>query len=370
MLLLIVILFVVRDFFVVRINFNKLKVQMPSSYICMSALSRVADEQVIFLTPLYNLKMDAINTQSLNKVDLNFLILNYLIIEGYETAASNFAKESGIKEPQIEGLKLINQRNEIKLMLIKGEINEVIKKLNEYFPFLLEKNDFLYFKILMLNLIEIIKKHQKEKGKESGGKTKRRSSSRRKSSVGRVNSISRKSMNDEDYIKEEQFFNTIIMFIKEKLFDKAIKNKTFLQELELTMCLLLFDFHDFQNNLDALPKELMSLINNTGLKNEVFNLINNSILSYKSNYLSNSSTQGDFERIDEVGFILDSDEDADEVEQEEEEEQEEAKEDEKLENKQDLSFVNSKLKQLVNLWIWGENELQDKNIPRIDLTSL
>lgn len=426
-----------------------------------------------------------INLHSINKPQLNSLILNYLIVEGYESAAVNFSKEIGmdllrsghsdganigsnnkgnnlgnsaksvVKSSHfslINGLQSIKQRNEIKLLLIKGDITSVIDKLNEYYPLLLENNDFLYFKILLLNLIEIIKKYQLDDSKKPAPKRKASDATKKKRRMSSVTSIDdkkktrRKSsvsaskLSRDELKKEQEFFNLIISFVKDKLFIKAVKNKSFLHELELSMCLLLFDFTDFQkNNTQFLPKELENLINNTNFKNEVFNLINNAILNYNSSFLASSASNvnvggsfvhditrsnsinpnassllsNDFKnnnedskyknsyvfydtdsededygasnklKNDESGdaSIKPADDSIDELLFDDSDSEENKVNDnnnvnddsEELNDNYLANNVNSKFKQLINLWIWSENILNDhelEGIPRVDLNKL
>lgn len=322
------------------------------------------------------MSINLLNTTPLEKPPLNELILNYLIVEGYESSALRFAQEIGFdfkdqghhNKSITNGLQSIKQRNEIKKLLNGGEIALIIDKLNEYYPFLLENNDLLYFKILLLNLVEVIKKHRKELDEEakprkkliSEPKKKRRLSSfgekksRRKSSV--VSKLSAKELR-----KEQEFFSTIISFVKDKLFNKAVKNKAFLQELELAMCLLLFDFDDFQTEeAQYLPKELLNLVNSKSLKLEVFNLINNSILNYNSRFLQVSKQAAtEHEKEVETNVVFyDTDSDSDQEKDEfiQEAYSEEKQEDDQLEGFLNNS-VNSKFKQLLNLWVWSENVL-------------
>ncbi|GMM39039.1 hypothetical protein DASC09_063780 [Saccharomycopsis crataegensis] len=430
-----------------------------------------------------NKEIDLINSQGLSKIKLNNLILNYLIVEGYETSAIDFSREIGLDLSQIglscpnngnniknknrscygshekyeslvNGLQSIKQRNEIKLLLIKGEISTIISKLNEYYPFLLESNEFLHFKILLLNLVEIIKKHQRESGnnderrssfagrrKSVGDTTKRKrrlssvSSQTDKKKTRRKSSAGSTKLSMKELKKEEEFFNSIISFVKDKLFSKAIRTKSFLHELELSMCLLLFNFNDFQtgNEDHFLPKELLNLVNNKNFKNEVFNLINNAILNYNSRFLSHNVSVGamsdnvgkvsnegegygfsstllnnDFMnnnerskyRNDYVFYDTDSDDDSDEeskppnkdhrngkvandmfeellFEEDEMNDDEESGNDDAMEN--DLlenhlnNNINSKFKQLINLWMWSENVMNEKTddaILRVDLERL
>ena len=64
---------------------------------------------------------------------MNKVIFDYLITQGYPGAASRFAKEAGIPEPQAEtALDRIEERKEIKLAILRGEIESAIHQINDY----------------------------------------------------------------------------------------------------------------------------------------------------------------------------------------------------------------------------------------------
>ncbi|CDK24601.1 unnamed protein product [Kuraishia capsulata CBS 1993] len=240
---------------------------------------------------------------------INHLILNYLIVEGYENATLKFGKELGFDfieqfldsdrvvaatgvEPASQdedldiqaeadrlfskenitnrlkdlerdlpetglsrdalgrltlGLSTIKTRNRIRSNILGGRIAETIVLINEHFPTLFEKNQFIYFKLLHLNLIEMIRSHHKDPAHST-----------------------------ED---EKVFLDEILRFIKEKLSTvKILQNKTFIKELELTMALLCFSDQMGRDSAPVrMPQKLRALFD-LKLRKEVGTLVNKSIL--------------------------------------------------------------------------------------------
>lgn len=264
-------------------------------------------------------ELKEINTKPVNKEKINNLILNYLITEGYESAACDFIKESGIPIQEQYSLKLsssvesieklnklllfegfltLKQRSDYKKLIFNGDVSRVIESLNLEYPFLLDRNNLLYFKIMLLHLVEIVKKYQREvsadgvldvhksRGTDSIKRKRRMSSiSSDKKKHRRKSSTSAVLLNPEQLQKEKQLFEKITCVINEKIFPRILNNDYFLKELEWVMSLLLLNSMDIKSN--NLPKELIELIENDNLKNEVFNMINNSIRDYDSCFIPN-----------------------------------------------------------------------------------
>ncbi|KAG0642103.1 hypothetical protein HOY80DRAFT_952320 [Tuber brumale] len=90
-----------------------------------------------------------------SKADLNTLVMNYLIIEGYKSAAVNFAQEANMS-PQVD-LDSIQERVDIRHAIHHGDIQTAIERINELHPDLLETNLPLHFSLLRLQLIELIR---------------------------------------------------------------------------------------------------------------------------------------------------------------------------------------------------------------------
>lgn len=159
------------------------------------------------------------------------------------------------------GYSTINQRKQIKLLILKGSITEAIQKINEYFPTILDTNNLLYFKLLRLNLIEMIRSHKLDQ-----------------------------HITNE---KEKVFLSDILAFVRENLINKVIHLTKLLKELEITMLLLCFNFDpklkDITEQKD-LPEELRNLFN-LSLRNQSYGLVNKAILSLYEDRYSDKSTQ-------------------------------------------------------------------------------
>ena len=64
--------------------------------------------------------------------DLNTLVMNYLIIEGYKSAAVNFAQEANMSA-QVD-LDSIQERVDIRRAIHHGDIQTAIERINELHP--------------------------------------------------------------------------------------------------------------------------------------------------------------------------------------------------------------------------------------------
>ncbi|EFA81705.1 UPF0559 protein [Heterostelium album PN500] len=126
--------------------------------------------------------------------DLNKLVMNYLVIEGYKEAADMFQKESGTKSSV--DLHTIEDRMAIRSAIQRGDIEQGIEIVNDLNPEILDTNPQLYFHLQQQRLIELIKK-----GKLAEA----------------------------------------IQFAQEELAPQCEENSKFLEELERTMSLLVFD---------------------------------------------------------------------------------------------------------------------------------
>jgi len=295
----------------------------------------------------------------IDKQSLNHLILNYLIFEGYENSTIKFAKEIGIdlkgndkKEAKMEkknqeneeiidavdieikddigksstqknllmGMNSIKIRNEIKLNILNGEVQSAINKLNLNYPDLLEQNNYLYFKLLLLNLIEMIRNN---------------------------NEI---NINEKNIDNQEEFVMNIIKFAQDKLTNKAIKNIKFMEELELTMTLLLYS-----NNKELLPAKLNELFE-FKLRRDIADLVNKSILVKDSNNLIDLNYKKKFY---EKKYDNNDDDDENKINNNEGTDEIGIDDDGDGLNNQ---IIDSNLKKMIKLWIWSENQVYDKNV--------
>lgn len=240
------------------------------------------------------------------KKKIDSLILNYFIQEGYKEAAITFSKETNIElvdKPSqlsspsaksteflrklkevddnssllklieeykfegdldiendknhkvIKGYSTINERREIKYLILKGEITKAIEKISEYFPMVLDSNNLLHFKLLRLNVIEMIRNHKLENPSSSTD-------------------------------IEKQFLNDILLFVRQNLINKVTKSFKLLRELEITMSLLCFNFDPTLGSIDQqkdLPEELRSLFD-LSLRSQCYKLVNRAILDLNKEY--------------------------------------------------------------------------------------
>lgn len=280
------------------------------------------------------------------KALMNRMVLNYLIFEAYEATAFAFATQLGINlsdskviehlDPSvILGLSSIKLRRKIKDKIFQGQIEDVIDILSLERPELLETNDYLYFKLLLLNLIEMIKQNTKE------------------------------NHSDLKHSEEEQdaFILKVIDFAKSKLLKKVAKNSQFMNQLELAMTLLLYC-----QNKESIPGKLNRLFR-FKIKRDIFDLVNKTIIVTDSKKGESGSEEVD------VSFLVE--------EEDFEEEQEEnldsgglhaVREESSYKNGDDESLndggttraedsthlmTDSTLKKMLKLWIWIEKKIDD-----------
>lgn len=117
------------------------------------------------------------------ELSIPLLLLNYFVIYGYEEAAIRMCKELGLIKnnndiKQFNELFMIKERNKIKILIISGKITEAINLIDQLFGLnilyddiindnLIDENnnndnnnnddDDLYFQLILLNLIEMIR---------------------------------------------------------------------------------------------------------------------------------------------------------------------------------------------------------------------
>lgn len=230
----------------------------------------------------------------ISKAKLNRLVLDYFIHEGYENAATQFAKEiyidldtettpapsvpetsipgaldfveavnrymaetepvcSSGNEELTRGFSSIRRRREIKYMILKGDITRAIQTISTYYPTVIDANNLLLFKLLRLNLIEMIRSHK----------------------------FLVANLEKESQEAERTFLSEILLFVRENLLSKVTQSQELLQELEVTMSLLCFNF-DPKLGAGELPEQLKSLLN-LSLRSECYRVVNRVILDLESN---------------------------------------------------------------------------------------
>ncbi|KAI3621841.1 LisH motif domain-containing protein [Moniliophthora roreri] len=94
----------------------------------------------------------------LSKHDLNRLIMDYLVIEGYKSAAQEFATEASIP-PQVD-MDSIESRMGIREALQRGDVESAIDRVNELNPEILDTNPSLFFHLQQQRVIELIRSNR------------------------------------------------------------------------------------------------------------------------------------------------------------------------------------------------------------------
>ncbi|KAI0019495.1 CTLH/CRA C-terminal to lish motif domain-containing protein [Xylariomycetidae sp. FL0641] len=164
------------------------------------------------------------------KSDINALILDYLTVAGYPNAAAKFSTEANL-HPQ-QPTSSIQSRQQIQTFIHKGEIESAIHALNDLDPSILDKDEWLHFALLRLQLVELIRACNSSPGRD---------------------------------------ITPALKFAQTSLGPRAVLNPVFLEDLEKTMSLLVFE----QN--DSLDPSLAALLQ-PGLRREVADKVNKVIL--------------------------------------------------------------------------------------------
>nr|VDC76623.1 unnamed protein product [Brassica rapa] len=157
-----------------------------------------------------------LNAVKLRKQDMNTLVMNFLVTEGYVDAAAKFQRESGTKrilsfvlvffvkvlfffpygETAEIDLATITDRMAVKKAVQNGHVEDAIEKVNDLNPEILDTNPELFFHLQQQRLIELIRQGKTEEALE---------------------------------------------FAQEELAPRGEENQAFLQELEKTVALLVFE---------------------------------------------------------------------------------------------------------------------------------
>ncbi|KAM9989649.1 hypothetical protein ACTFIY_005676 [Dictyostelium cf. discoideum] len=99
---------------------------------------------------------DKLAEVNISKSDLNKLVMNYLVIEGYQEAAAKFQEESSTQTTV--DLASIADRMAIRSAIQCGDIEKGIEIVNDLNPEILDTNPQLYFHLQQQKLIELIRK--------------------------------------------------------------------------------------------------------------------------------------------------------------------------------------------------------------------
>lgn len=215
-------------------------------------------------------KRKASTQKSWTKRKINKIILNYFIQEGFQTAAVSLseeadvallpryagAKSTGSASPTppataVKGFSSIEKRKVIKYLILKGNVSEAIKAISLFFPTVLDANNLLFFKLLRLNLIEMIRNH--------------------------------KFSPESPEMSEREFLDSILTFVRENLINKVTHSLELLKELEVTMSLLCFNFDPLKpsSQLTELPEDLRRFFD-LSLRIDSYRAINKAILDSES----------------------------------------------------------------------------------------
>lgn len=310
------------------------------------------------------------------KEKIDNLILNYFIQEGFQEAAVSFAQEIGVDIDNItpnyasKFIKQLNQveddqfkdivedhfkneellmmvcpnsklmagystivpRKEIKRLILQGQITEAIRKISEYFPSILDSNTLLHFKLLKLNLIEMIRNHKLQANEN-----------------------------------ERDFLDKVLKFVRENLISKVSNSFKSLKELEITMSLLCFNFDPNFHDQNDLPLELQGLFD-LSLRNQCYLLVNKAILQLKDVKVYKGPDYNEFDltklpnNLDLSFDNMDTDYAFDEIINEEPEKLMDDDENVDEVNKLQNLALESKLERVVKLWSITEQRLVDLNI--------
>ncbi|KAI5861608.1 CTLH/CRA C-terminal to lish motif domain-containing protein [Durotheca rogersii] len=163
------------------------------------------------------------------KSDINALILDYLTVAGYPNAAAKFSIEANL-QPQ-QSTPAIQARQQIRAFIHRGDIENATRAINDLDPSVLDEDEPLHFALLRLQLVELIRKCNAQPGGD---------------------------------------IEPALEFAQTQLGPKAPRTPQFLEDLEKTMSLLVFD----HNNLDPSLAALLE----PSLRREVADKVNKAIL--------------------------------------------------------------------------------------------
>ncbi|ODQ64559.1 hypothetical protein NADFUDRAFT_47217 [Nadsonia fulvescens var. elongata DSM 6958] len=207
----------------------------------------------IYPEAAFNTRMNCVN---ITKSHLNDLIMNFLIIEGYQSTAETFSRETNMVP--IIALNTIDNRMRIKKLILKGKIQESIELINDIHPELLDSDPNLHFNLLRLQLIELIREQFRKC---------------------QTNPLSENAEAISEGSPGQQQFDVepILKFASVHLSKRASLNKEYLHELEKVMALVCFKSSD-DKLLDALL-ELKDLLN-LNLRKKIASEVNGVLLAY------------------------------------------------------------------------------------------
>ncbi|KAL8666323.1 MAG: hypothetical protein Q9202_001594 [Teloschistes flavicans] len=173
-----------------------------------------------------------VDNVKVSKTYLNSIIMDYLISEGYPSAAQKFASEANLQPTS--AAESIHERVKIRDAIYAGDIQTAIERINELDESLLEKDSALYFALLRLQLVELVRKTRAD---------------------------------SNDHVLEA------IEFATNNLAPRAPARQEFLEDLEQTMALLIVKPEDRSPELSALlepklRKDVAQRVNEALLKEQ------------------------------------------------------------------------------------------------------
>ncbi|SCU92532.1 LAFA_0F11210g1_1 [Lachancea sp. 'fantastica'] len=234
---------------------------------------------------------DSVAKRTCLEPSIAHLLLNYFVVMSYEESSIRMARELGYVRNNKDAstfnrIYKIKERARVRELIKSGKILEAIEQIyTEFGVQVLEKDrsgiedgtktssdddDDLHFKLLLLNLIEMIRRHH-----QSGASPE----------------------DSSDFILE------LIEYSQERLASKADANTQYMKELELVMTLLLFPMEKCpeKNGVEnmALPKSLRNLYS-LSLRTKIADLVNRKLLESMHPQISAATEDRKFPDL--IGF--------------------------------------------------------------------
>ncbi|OQO09607.1 hypothetical protein B0A48_05009 [Cryoendolithus antarcticus] len=156
-----------------------------------------------------------------SKSSINSIIMDYLISEGFPGAAEKFAQETNLSQAQGFDSQGIRERVQVRNSILTGNVEEAIEFINDVDAEILDTSPLLHFRLLQLQLIEII----------------------------------REVLGRNDGNPAATDFRPAIEFATSQLSPRAPTDKSYLTALEQTMALMIFQ----PDKMPAEMKELLDL---------------------------------------------------------------------------------------------------------------
>ncbi|SCU96844.1 LAME_0F17634g1_1 [Lachancea meyersii CBS 8951] len=211
------------------------------------------------------------------------LLLNYFVVMSYEESSIRMAKELGYVRNNKDAstfnkIYKIRERASVRELIKAGRILEAIEKIyTEFGVQVFEPNrsnaedgmkgdsddDDLHFELLLLNLIEMIRRHH-----QSGASPE----------------------------ESSEFILELIEYSQERLALKADSNTQYMKELELVMTLLLFPMEKKVSEKEServLPKSLRNLYS-LSLRTKIADSVNRKLLESIHSQISMANADGKF----------------------------------------------------------------------------